>query len=80
MSVAGWTGYERGNTMNALRTIFAVLAGIVIISTPAFIVTFFIITRDPVNMMGGWGAILYVTALAIGVGIVFIADRLLNRN
>lgn len=66
--------------MNALRTIFTVLAGIVLLTTPAFVMAFFIITRDPANAMGGWGAIMFVTALAFGLGIVALADLFLNRQ
>jgi hypothetical protein len=78
--VAGCTGYERGNTMNIFRTIIIVLAGLFILSAPAFLVTFYIITIDPVNMMGGWGPIMFITALAFGLGIVALADRFLNRQ
>ena len=77
--VAGWTGYERGNIMNIIRTIATVLAGLFILCTPAFIATLFVITRDPVGMMGGWGAIIFATGLSLGLGLVALADRFLNR-
>jgi hypothetical protein len=66
--------------MNIFRTIIIVLAGLFILSTPAFVVTFYIITIDPVNMMGGWGPIMFITALSFGLGIVALADRFLNRQ
>ena len=66
--------------MNVLRTITIVLAGLFILSTPAFVAAFYIITADPVNMMGGWGPIIYIAALAFGLGIVALADRFLNRQ
>ena len=65
--------------MNALRTIFTVLAGLVILCIPPMVVAFFIITRDPANAMGGWGAFMFVSAVAFGLAIVWIADSLLNR-
>jgi|688.fasta_scaffold141463_4 hypothetical protein len=66
--------------MNIFRTILTVLAGLFILSTPAFVAAFYIITIDPVNMMGGWGPIIYIAALSFGLGIVALADRFLNRQ
>lgn len=66
--------------MNILRTVIIVLAGLFILSAPAFVAAFYVITVDPVNMMGGWGPIIYITALAFGLGIVALADRFLNHR
>jgi hypothetical protein len=66
--------------MNIFRNIIIILAGIFILSTPAFLATYFVISLDPVNLMGEWGPIIYVTALASGIGLVFLADRFLNRQ
>ena len=66
--------------MNIFRNIIIILAGLVLLTAPAFVAAFFVITRDPANAMGGWGAIIFVTALAFGLGIVAIADQFLNRQ
>jgi hypothetical protein len=65
--------------MNIFRTIIIVLAGLFILSTPAFLATYFVISLDPVNLMGEWGPIIFIAALALGLGIVALADRFLNH-
>jgi len=66
--------------MDVIRGLFVIFVGLVIMLTPMAITMFFVISRDPQHLMGRWGTMLYIASLGLGLAIVWIADRLLNRH